>query len=193
MSSNALRLELLVFVEGLRTEEMYLVDWHRRCRDRVRVTIDPYRAGPLQLVERAVAAQRAEAYDARRGRGRAHDQIWCVFDRDEHPNFASAIELARRHDIRLAVSNPCIELWFLLHFEDRTAFIDRHEAQARAEAILRCSKVPSPAALAALADRYDKAKERAISLDEKHHGDGLPPGSNPSSGLWRFVDQIREA
>ncbi len=127
VSPTALRRELLVFVEGRRTEEMYLVDWHRRCRDRVRATIDPYRAGPLQLVERAVAAQRAEAYDARRARGRAHDQIWCVFDRDEHPNFASAVDLAAHHGIRLAMSNPCIELWFLLHFEDQTAFIDRRE------------------------------------------------------------------
>ena len=193
VSTTALRRELLVFVEGLRTEEMYLIDWHRRYRDQVRVTIDPYRAGPFQLVERAVAAQRAEAYDARRGRGRAYDQIWCVFDRDEHPNFESAVNLAERHGIRVAVSNPCIELWFLLHFEDQTAFIDRHEAQARAETILRCSKVLTAAALELLADRYDEAKERATSLDEKHIGDGSPPGSNPSSGLWRVIDQVRDA
>ncbi len=193
VSASALRRELLVFVEGLRTEEMYLVDWHRRFRDRVRVTIDPYRAGPLQLVERAVSTQRAEANDARRGRGRAHDQIWCVFDRDEHPNFSTALALADRHGIRLAVSNPCIELWFLLHFERQTAFIDRHAAQARASAILRCSKLLSPAATEALADRYDEAKQRAIRLDQKHDGDGSPPGSNPSSGMWRLVDQIRDA
>jgi hypothetical protein len=127
VSPTALRRELPVFVEGRRTEAMSLVGWHRRGRGRVRATIDPYRAGPLQLVERAVAAQRAEAYDARRARGRAHDQIWCVFDRDEHPNFASAVDLAAHHGIRLAMSNPCIELWFLLHFEDQTAFIDRRE------------------------------------------------------------------
>ena len=192
VSTTALRRELLVFVEGLRTEEMYLIDWHRRYRDQVRVTIDPYRAGPFQLVERAVEAQRAEAYDARRGRGRARDQIWCVFDRDEHPNFESAVDLAARHDIRVAVSNPCIELWFLLHFENQTAFIDRHDAQARSETILRCSKALSPAAFEALADRYDEAKERATGLDEKHIGDGSPPGSNPSSGMWRVIDQIRD-
>ena len=116
-----------------------------------------------------------------------------MFDRDEHPNFAAAVDLAVRHGIRLAVSNPCIELWFLLHFEDQSAFIDRHEAQARAEAVLRCSKVLSPAALDALVDRYDEAKNRAIRLDDKHLGDGSPPGSNPSSGLWRVVNQVRDA
>lgn len=182
-----------MFVEGLRTEETYLVDWHRRHRDRVRVTIDPYRGGPLQLVEQAVEAKRIEAYDARRGRGRPHDQIWCVFDRDEHPNFVEAIELASAHDIRLAISNPCLELWFLLHFEEQTAFIDRHQAQHLAESLLHCSKALTPVALEALVDSYEEAKARAISLDVKHEGDGSPPGSNPSSGMWRVVDQIRSA
>lgn len=58
VSNAARRLELLVFVEGLRTEDQYLVDWHRRRRDRVRVTVDPFRGGPLQLVEHAVAVRR---------------------------------------------------------------------------------------------------------------------------------------
>ncbi|MHB8318453.1 MAG: RloB family protein [Acidimicrobiales bacterium] len=188
----AVRRELLVFVEGRRTEEMYLVDWHRRHRDEVSVSIDPFRGGPLQLVEHAVEAQWAEAYDAKRQRGRPHDQIWCVFDRDDHPNFVAAVDLAMRHDIRLAISNPCVELWFLLHFEDQNAFIDRRQAQDRAEAVLHCSKVLTPRALQALSNRYDEAKARAIKLDEKHEGDGSVPGSNPSTRMWMIVDQLRE-
>jgi hypothetical protein len=69
----------------------------------------------------------------RRGRGRPHDQVWCVFDRDEHPNFAKAIDLADRHGINLAISNPCLELWVILHFEDQTAYLERQTAQDRAE------------------------------------------------------------
>lgn len=147
VSRVAVRRELLVFVEGIRTEEIYLVYWHRRFRDRVSVTIDPYRGAPLQLVEHAVAAKQAEARDARRGRGRAHDQIWCVFDRDEHPNVPQAIDVGARQGINAALSNPCLELWFLLHFQDQTAYLERKVAQARAQALLGCSKVLSPAAL----------------------------------------------
>ena len=77
-SKAALLPELLVFVEGLRLQEIYLTYWRRQYRDRVRVEIDDYRGGPLQLVERAVEAQRIGARDARKGRGRAHDQIWCM-------------------------------------------------------------------------------------------------------------------
>lgn len=190
-SGTAVRKELLIFVEGLQTEEMYLVDWHRRHRDRVQVTVDPFRGAPVQLVEHAVDAQRAEAHDAKRNRGRPHDQIWCVFDRDEHPNVAQAADLARRNGIGLAISNPCLELWFLLHFQDQTASIHRHDAQSQAKVILRCSKVLTPAATEQLAERYEQAKGRAIGLDKKHCGDGSPVGSNPSSGLWKVVDEIR--
>jgi hypothetical protein len=182
-----------VFVEGLRTEDLYLTYWRRQYRDRVRVEIDPFRGGPLQLVERAVQAMRNEALDARKGRGRAHDQIWCVFDRDEHPNFAKAIALAGSHSINLAISNPCLELWFILHFENQTAYLERQAAQHRAAELLGSSTVLNDAALSALANNYDEARRRAIKLDEKHAGDGSPPASNPSSGMWHLIDVIRNA
>jgi hypothetical protein len=192
-SKTAVLLDLLVFVEGLRTEDLYLTYWRRQYRDRVLVEIDHYRGAPLQLVERAIEAQRTEARDAKKGRGRAHDQIWCVFDRDEHAHFARAIALAERHGINLAISNPCLELRFILHFEDHTAHLERHAAQRSAEGFLGCSKVLNGSALSALAQRYNEARGRAIKLDEKHTGDGSPPGSNPSSGVWRLIDLIRNA
>jgi len=192
-SSAAVLLDLLAFVEGLRTEDLYLTYWRRQYRDRVRVEIDPFRGGPLQLVERAVEAKRSEARDARKRRGRAHDQIWCVFDRDEHPKFDKAVALAGRHGINLAMSNPCLELWFILHFENQTAYLERDAAQHRAEELLSCSKVLTDSALGALAENYDEARRRAIKLDEKHAGDGSPPASNPSSDMWRLIDVIRNA
>ena len=182
-----------MFVEGLRTEDSYLTYWRRRYRDRVLVEIDPYRGAPLQLVERAVEAKRIETREEKRGRGRPHNQIWCVFDRDEHPNFVQAIDLANRHGIRLAISNPCIELWFILHFENRTTYLERQAAQRRAAELLGCSKALTDGALSALAERYDQARKHAMKLDEKHVGDGSPPGSNPSSGMWRLIDLVTEA
>jgi hypothetical protein len=182
-----------VFREGLRTEEIYLSAWHRRCRDRVLVTIDPDPAGPLQLVERAIESKRRESADAKRGRGRPHDEIWCVFDRDDHPKVDHAVNLAAEHGIEVAVSNPCIELWFLLHFETMSAFIERGDVQRRASKLLGCGKVLTDAAVEVLLDRYSEARERPRLLDVKHDGDGSAPGSNPSSGVWRLVEAIRGA
>jgi hypothetical protein len=193
VTARAQRREILAFVEGRETEERYLTHWARRHRDRVLVTIDPFRGGPLQLVEHAVEAKKRDERDAKRGRGKPYDEIWCVFDIDEHPNIESARSLAERNDIALAVSNPCIELWFLLHFAERFAYLDRYEAQRLARAHLGAGKVLHEGALETLTVRIEDATRRAQKLEEKHEGDGSPLGANPGSGMWRLVDRIRNA
>jgi hypothetical protein len=183
-----------VFVEGSKTEDSYLLPWRREYRDRVRVAVDEFKgAVPMALVRRAVEELKTSQRDAARGKGRAHDEVWCVFDRDEHPQVADALALAAQHGIHVAFSNPCIELWFILHFEEQTAAIDRHAAQRRAEHHLKCRKSLTTDAARALVDRYEDARLRAHALDAKHEGDGSPPNSNPSSGMWRVIDRVRGA
>jgi hypothetical protein len=189
ITSDAVKYELLVFVEGEVTEEEYLTHFRRLHRSHTSVEIDPFRGGPLQLVERAIKAKRAGERAAKR-RGRAHDEVWCVFDVDEHPRLKEAIALAATNGINLAVSSPCLELWFLLHFSPQTAYIERHEAQSRARAELRCGKRLVPEALAAMEAAFETAKERAIALDEMHVGDGREAPANPSSGMWSLIDSI---
>ena len=55
----------------------------------------------------------------RRRSERDFDEIWCVFDRDETPDdrFHLAFEKASRNGIRPVYSDPCFELWYLLHFQ----------------------------------------------------------------------------
>ncbi len=186
-----MRRELLLFVEGARTETDYFKHWYRLHRERVIVAIADFHGGPVQLVDRAIAAKKEQLYEARHGRGRPYDEIWCAFDVDDHPNRHDAIERAARGGINVAVSNPCLELWFILHYEDQTAYIDPKTAQRRAEELLHCSKVLTDPALDALTSRHDEAVTRAVRLDEKHLKDGSPPRSNPSSDAWRLVDRIR--
>ena len=40
-----------------------------------------------------------------------NDQVWAVFDRDEHPRFDEAIALCDGHGVLVGRSNPCFELW----------------------------------------------------------------------------------
>jgi hypothetical protein len=182
-----------VFTEGRVTERGYLTYWRRRHRKTVLLTLDDFHGAPLQLVKHAVKAKQFSEKEERRNRGKAYDQVWCIHDVDEHEGLREAKDLADRHGIHLAISNPCIELWFILHFEDQTAYIDRHDAQSRAEDLLGCGKSLSDAALDRLDDGLDEAKARAQALDAKHLGDVSPPGSNPSSSVWRLIDVIRAA
>lgn len=167
VSDTAKRRSILVFTEGKKTEPIYLTHWNRAYRERVIVTIDDFHGAPLSLVQRAVARRAADFKAARRRRGDAYIEYWRVFDIDEHPNVARALELAVSSGVSVSVSNPCIELWFLLHFQGQTA--------------------------AALASHYEDARGRAQALDRKHDLDGSPPRSNPSSEAWRLIERIRQA
>jgi hypothetical protein len=184
------RRELLVFTEGAVTEEAYLKYWHRRFRASVNVEVYEFHGTPLALVTRAAEEKAANERAERRGLGRAHDEVWCIFDVDEHPRLRQAMDLARARSIGLAISNPCIEFWFLLHFVDHSAYIDRRDAQTKAKAHLKCGKDLDAAALELLAHHPDVAKRRAVRLDAKHAGDGTPAPGNPSSSAWRVVEAI---
>lgn len=106
------------------------------------VQIDEFRGLPMPLVKRAIEAKRQDERNQKKGRGRARDQVWCVFDRDEHPDVEPAMRLAGEHGIRTVLSNPCLELWFLLHFRDQNSYIHRDEAQRLARKHLGCPKIP---------------------------------------------------
>lgn len=193
ISGSAKRQSILVFTEGRKTEPVYLTHWSRKYRENVIVAIDDFHGAPLSLVQEAVTRRTADLRAARRGHGDAYSEYWCVFDIDEHPNVPRALELAASSDISVCVTNPCIELWFLLHFQDQYAAIHRHEAQRRAADYLNPGKTPSSAALAALFSQYEDARRRAQALDHKHELDGSPPRSNPSSEAWRLIETIRQA
>jgi hypothetical protein len=136
--------------------------------------------------------QKLEQREEAKGRGVAHTEYWCVFDRDEHATFDEAVRLARQKNINLAVSNPCLELWFVWHFQDQTAYIERGDVQRLSRKLLGCAKALTPSALEMLAepDGYGSAKQRALSADARHAGDGSPAGSNPSSGMHTLVERI---
>ncbi|WP_278319566.1 RloB family protein [Clostridium tepidiprofundi] len=67
------------------------------------------------------------------------DRVWCVFDVDINYNTNRAIQskieeiqkakkIADKNKIKLGISNPCFELWYLLHFEYTTANFKNYDA-----------------------------------------------------------------
>lgn len=185
---------VVVVCEGSKTEPDYL-----RLIDRASDTalveleiIDESATSPKQLVERCCRLLREAKRVARRTRdpNAKIDEIWCVFDVDQHLMLVEAAEQARANDVRLAISNPCIELWFLLHFRNQTANIDRHAARrALSEHLPRYDK--RIGSVDNLSGRYEVARDRARALGRKHEGDGTVfPHDNPSTGVWALVDSL---
>lgn len=55
------------------------------------------------------------------------DLVWCVFDVDSFPkeNFKRVLDRANQNKYRVAWSNECFEIWYLLHFDYFDAGVDR--------------------------------------------------------------------
>ena len=102
-----------------------------------------------------------------------------------------AISEARQSGINVAVSNPCFELWLVLHCENRARPVHRGDIQRDARKLnLIVGKSVPAGAWGTLEDNYQDAKRRAKGLDQMHR-DVSPPGSNPSTNVWRLVDRLR--
>lgn len=185
------RLRVLIVCEGIVTEKEYFEAFRRRIRAAINVIVDDNGGTPKTLVERAVSEKRKAAERAHRDgdSGSAYDEIWCVFDIDEHPFVQDARVQAAAHKIKLAITNPCFELWFLLHFRDQTAYIDRQELQSVCREFIPGYRKSAPAHV--LDPRYDSAVERAARLEARNKRDG-EPDRNPSTNVHVLLERLRE-
>lgn len=176
------------------TEPEYLRAFGRKVRNQlVEVEITGGHGVPKTLVEKATARKKQAEKEARR-RGDdnlKYDEVWCVFDVDQHPNLPEAKIQARDYGIRLAISNPSFELWLLLHFQDHTAWIHRDDVCR----LLRCPHLPAydkHVNFERLAGAYEEAVRRALAL-EKRHASASMAGANPSTDVHRLTERIRLA
>jgi hypothetical protein len=169
---------ILIVCEGTVTEPGYFTDLRNRERSLVELVIE---AGgtPKTLVERAAALKKESKRQAKKDPNLGYEHVWCVFDVDEHPYLAEALQQARDNKIDVAISNPCFELWALLHFQDQHAWIDRSNVQ-------HLCRQHMPGYVKRLScdvlhPRLDDARQRAI---------GLNTGENPSTTVYRLVECI---
>ena len=189
--SRELRRVIRIYSEGSVTEFEYLRHWEKRSR---RVVLDWAGVGmtPMSLVNSARDDLTRSRRSARRHGTADFDEIWCVFDVDAHPHLQQAIVEARQSDISVAVSNPCFELWLVLHCQNQTAHIDRRPIQKLASSLglIQGKKIPE-SAWPILEGHYEDAKQRAMHLDSLHKSNGSPPRSNPTTDVWQLVDRLR--
>jgi len=190
------RKTLVVFCEGEKTEPQYLEalkkqpEVHDAAAVDLRVETGHGGAVPQTLVSLAIDARsRAEAEESE------IDEFWCVFDVEwlkNHPGLRDALQRARANDIHLAVTNPCFELWLILHFKDHGAWLDNDGAR-RLRRQLDGSPDKSLDAAKYMSSVLEAAR-RAADLETRHQKNGaIFPQDNPSSGMYRLIASIRPA
>lgn len=182
------RKTLVIFCEGERTEPAYLEALKRRPEVKdvasVDLRIEAEHGMPEALVSSAVKARDKSA----REEGEV-DEFWCVFDVEwprNHPRLAEAIQQARNNNINLAISNPCFELWLILHFERQNSWLDNDGARRmRRQLDGAADKNLDPAKYMPF---VREAMDNAMALAKRHSRDGNRcPHDNPSSGMYLLI------
>lgn len=136
---------ILIVSEGSKNEPNYFKEIRAEYRlHSANVEVQPGALGtqPIQVVE--YARELFEKGDSHKGiRPRVFEQVYAVFDRDDHPTFhdalvrAQALDGTLKNDLKQPVkfaaipSRPSFEFWLLLHFEDVQNLIHRNEAMRR--------------------------------------------------------------
>ena len=180
---------VVIVTEGALTEPKYLRSFNLIHTDNAtRLVIRSGIGDPRAVVERAVREKKALRGDSLAGQ----DTVWAVFDRDIHPRFAQAIDLARANGIQLAVSDPCFEIWGVFHYRDFDAPVDRHACQRELASLCpgysnSGSKVFDDSA--AIENSYKEAVARAKNSRRRRQEEGRPEG-NPSTRVYLLTEHI---
>ncbi|WP_058556685.1 RloB family protein [Thiohalocapsa sp. ML1] len=182
---------LLLVCEGEVTEPQYFRGFERWARNNtVEIDIADEHGVPLTLVRRAEKRKQEadNAADKEADSFLRYDEVWCVFDVDAHPHLNEARQLARSRGIALAVSNPCFELWLLLHFRENPGARQRHDVQRllREHIAGYCKHLPFDVLKPGIAD----AENRAMRLHDDAEREG-ESGRNPSTDVFRLTGSIR--
>lgn len=185
------RRRILIVCEGSSTERGYFQSFQHAMRNpRVHVEVAREHGVPMTVVLDAIRLKEEADDAARRQRDEnlRWDQVWCVFDVDEHPKLAEAVQRATASSLLLAVSNPCFELWAVLHFQEQRAHVERGKARATLQKHM--PGYDKALDFEKMHPGYTKAVQRARALDADAEKHGVP-GRNPTTGVYGLTEAIR--
>jgi RloB-like protein len=161
--TNGQRTEVDYF-EALKTESWVAAD---------KVTVKFLRGDPNEVVNRAAAIRDDSTYS----------EAWAVCDLDEF-DVTAAYASADDHDVALALSVPCFEVWLLLHvtekcpgFNSATQVSDYLEKHVRGWGKTKLNFTDFQAGVSAAVTRAQRL--------------GKPPEANPSTAVWQVIESLR--
>ena len=189
----------ILFCEGKNTEPGYFHALERHLKSPI-IKVETQAVGaPWTIAERAIARAKQEKL-IKGSRSKPEnsfeegDEIWAIFDRDEHPRYVEAIELCRSKGIKVGRSNPCFEIWLILHKEDFHSPDDRHQVCRRLR-VLQPEYDPAGSKecnWAELIKNIEMAEQRALNQLVQRENEGDPFG-RPSTTVACLTASIRRA
>ncbi len=189
--------DIVIVCEGRKTEPKYFSEFKNLCSNNLVVVQTIGGCGvPISVVRRAIDEREKLVKDARRSRDTFDKefQVWAVFDRDDHPipQVPAALQLASENGVLVAYSNPCFELWAMLHFAPCNRPGHHHDMQRQLKAALSgyCHETNPVIDARAIHDRYGDAVRHAEKGLAERTAEGTPHG-DPSTTVHKLTETIR--
>ncbi|MDR0779124.1 MAG: RloB family protein [Pseudomonadales bacterium] len=198
---------ILIVSEGSKTEPNYFNEIrvaHRLHTANVAVRPSELGTAPLQVVRYAQQLfEHGDPHLHRRIQKRAFEQVFAMFDRDEHESYFDALRLAEsldgklKNDIkqpirfRAIASVPNFELWLLLHYEDIRAPIHRDEVLSRLRRHYPGYEKGITGVFAATKGRLEVATQRAQVLATRFSAHTVPEPFTAAADLAQLLIGLR--
>lgn len=187
-----------LFCEGGKTEPEYFRAIKQRYRHSLIELVTVGAIGvPLTVATEAIK-KKAEISRKIRGEEKSsfekNDEVWVVFDRDDHPHYRESIRRCIAKGVLVGRSDPCFELWLLLHHVNYDKLDGRVVVQRELEKhcteynhnnhkMVDCEKI---------IEKVDDAEKRAALQLRKRKDEGDELGG-PSTTVGRLTSSIRAA
>jgi len=191
---------VLIVCEGAKTEPQYFRALRKELRlQTVEVEVEGEDCGssPISVVNYAISLRDTRRENAPHSpRLVPYDAVWCVMDVEaptSHQSLAAAIDKAAANGLKIALSNPMFEYWYLLHFEKTSALMQRNRDVIRGlKKHCRGYKKNDPDFFEVVYPLTSTAIANSEAvLREKHYGEDLRD-CNPSTHVHRVVVHLQE-
>ncbi|MDR6639011.1 RloB family protein [Paenarthrobacter nitroguajacolicus] len=150
----------------------------------VSVKCVPGKVDPQRLVQKAVELRDKEV--SAFGESGGYDATWVAVDVDRHAKLPAAMELAQRQGVSMAISNPCFEIWLLLHLVDHSAFAETKDIVTKWR--MKSGATDKSIDWTKLVGQFEIAEKRSQGNRVMHERDGKShPDDNPSSNIDELV------
>jgi hypothetical protein len=196
---------VLIVSEGTKTEPLYFEEIRAAYQlHSANVLVQPSQLGtaPIQVVQ--YAKQLIEEGDLHKGiRSWSFDEVYAVFDRDDHGTYFDALQFAQSLDRKLRNDNrdpivfraiasvPSFELWPLLHYEDIQAPIHRDEVMERLKRHIPGYEKGADDVFARTRDHLEIATQRARALAVKFNAYTAPEPYTAIGDLVGLLTKLR--
>jgi len=174
---------ILIICEG-ESEEIYFNNYNKKEWNCIRIyTPNSSYTDPINLVE----------YAKRQKQRLNPETTWCVFDIESKPQeiIDKTIKNAGKN-IYIITSNPCFELWFLLHFQMITSTLNNYDTiQLLKKHITNYKKGNNIFKL--IEDKTTNAIKNSRRLNDSHNSHDLNiynVSCNPHTKIYQIIEHI---